>query len=152
LRAAGNCATGATRRPSNDGSGIALELRRAGPRRIEVEARFSLEKSAVAARHLQAVLVLFEDGLVSAVPRGENQGRTLHHDRVVRYWSPGNLDGDAARQAITRSIDLPPEWNAAQLGVAAFVHEPGSGEVLQAVALPACIPAHDLSAEASRHD
>jgi hypothetical protein len=129
------------RRPAR--AGIALELRRTGPRRVEVEARFSLEKSAVAARHLQAVLVLFEDGLVSDVPRGENRGSALHHDRVVRYWSPGNLDGNAERQAITRSVDLPPEWNAAQLASAAFVQDADSGEILQAVATPGCRQAQD---------
>jgi hypothetical protein len=120
---------------------IALTLRPAGPRRIEVEAQIvpiAPPKSAVAVRPLRAALVLYENQLVSAVPRGENRGATLQHDHVVRYWSAAELGGGAGPQQVARVVMLPPAWNAAQLGVAALVEDTERGEVLQAVSMPAC--------------
>ena len=38
-------------------------------------------------------------------------------------------------------IRLHPDWNAAKLSVAAFVEDLQTGEVLQALALPGCMPA-----------
>ncbi|MBI5786113.1 MAG: DUF1223 domain-containing protein [Rhodocyclales bacterium] len=118
--------------------GISLAMRPAGPRRIEIEAQFTPQESAVAARHLRAVLVLYENRLVSVVHRGENRGATLHHDHVVRYWSIAGLGGGTEQQKVARAVVLPPEWKAAQLGVAAFVEDTERGEVLQAVSMPAC--------------
>lgn len=118
--------------------GISLTMRPAGTRRIALEARVARQESAVAARHLRAVLVVYENRLVTDVPRGENRGATLHHDHVVRYWSVAGLGGGAGPQNVARTVGLPMEWNAAQLGVAAFVEDTERGEVLQAVSMPAC--------------
>lgn len=76
-------------------------------------------------------LVVFEDGLQSAVTRGENAGRSLAHDRVVRLSVPPGpwTSGLALEQAVTLPADLKPE-NA---GVAAFVQS-SDGRVLQASA------------------
>ena len=75
-------------------------------------------------------VAIFENGLSVAVTRGENAGRTLAHDFVVRalYTVDGN--------ELTRTIAPAPEWNLANVGVAAFVEDARTGEILQAVALP----------------
>jgi len=118
---------------------ITLAMRGTGPREAEIEAVLTLPTPKPATRRLQGVLVLYENQLVSEVPRGENRGTTLHHDHVVRHWSPRELDAGAERQQWRSVVKIPRGWTAAQLGVAVFIQDAGSGEVLQAVAMPACL-------------
>lgn len=80
-------------------------------------------------------VAVYESGLASRVGAGENRGATLRHDFVVReWWGPVALDAAGAaalvRQADARAL--------ARGGVAAFVQRRRTGEVLQALALPAC--------------
>jgi len=78
-----------------------------------------------------------ESGLASKVERGENAGTTLAHDHVVRQWiGPFPLNGGTARAQ--RRTALPPAWNRARLDVVAFVADPRSGAVLQAVSAHQC--------------
>jgi hypothetical protein len=53
---------------------------------------------------LQVVVV--ESGLVDHIPSGENSGRTLHHDNVVRSWITGPLDAAALTLPIPDDVDL----------------------------------------------
>jgi hypothetical protein len=77
----------------------------------------------------------YENGLVNRVGAGENRGATLNHDFVVReWWGPFALDG-AGEAALERVLPAPP---LARGGVAAFVQNRRTGDVLQALALPAC--------------
>jgi hypothetical protein len=87
-----------------------------------------------------AYLAVYENRLVSHVDAGENAGTTLEHDYVVRRWiGPLNLGprGLDVHETI-RVAALAADARAEQLGVVAFVQDGRSGEVLQAVALPAC--------------
>ncbi|HEX4462268.1 MAG TPA: DUF1223 domain-containing protein [Polyangia bacterium] len=80
-------------------------------------------------------LAVAESGLVSHVGAGENRGRTLRHDHVVReLYGPF----DAARP-LQQTIAVAPAWNRAQLALVAFV-EDDRGEVLNAVQLPLSAP------------
>jgi hypothetical protein len=86
---------------------------------------------------LQVALV--QDKVVSKVTAGENGGRTLRHDFVVRQWlapQPLGRDGNAA---LTRVLPLPNGAPAGDFAVTAFVQSAG-GEVLQAFSLPVCPP------------
>lgn len=84
--------------------------------------------------------MLFEDKLISEVKAGENHGVSLQHDRVVRFWSaPVALDVKSGRATWKQNINLPADWKRANLGVAALVQDTRQGQVLQAVAMPACI-------------
>jgi hypothetical protein len=77
----------------------------------------------------------YENGLTSRVNAGENRGATLNHDYVVReWWGPIALDG-SGEAAVQRSLAAP---RVARGGVAAFVQNRRTGDVLQALALPAC--------------
>jgi len=59
---------------------------------------------------LRTLFVLTEDGLTSVVKRGENGGRTLHHDAVVRRLS---TSGEIA--------PIPADWRRDRLRVVAIV-------------------------------
>jgi hypothetical protein len=71
----------------------------------------------------QLFLAVWQDGLEVEVPRGENAGRRLRHEHVVRQFVAGRQN--AAELALPERAD----------GVAAFAESP-DGEILQAVALP----------------
>jgi hypothetical protein len=77
----------------------------------------------------------YENGLSNRVTAGENRGATLQHDYVARqWWGPLALDATG-----TASIARPVSGQRiASGGVAAFVQSRRTGEVLQALALPAC--------------
>jgi hypothetical protein len=73
--------------------------------------------------------------LSNRVTAGENRGATLDHDFVVReWWGPLALDA-AGSASLARPVGAQP---LARGGVAAFVQSRRTGEVLQALALPAC--------------
>ena len=65
---------------------------------------------------------------------GENRGATLTHDYGVREWWSHSTPDTAGNLAVERSLPKPP----ARGGVAAFVQSRRTGEILQALALPAC--------------
>ena len=73
-------------------------------------------------------VAVFETGLSTPVGRGENGGHTLQNDYVVRALErAGRLSkGGAAASHHTSSLRLSKDWNAAHLGVAAFLQDPGS--------------------------
>ncbi|MBV8667301.1 MAG: DUF1223 domain-containing protein [Burkholderiaceae bacterium] len=81
-------------------------------------------------------LALYETGLSSKVAAGENGGRTLHHDYVVRDWL-GPLATSLNGQEVSRMLTVPTAAIHRKLGVAAFVQD-SRGDVLQAVALSYC--------------
>ena len=76
----------------------------------------------------------YESGLSNRINAGENRGKTLNHDFVAReWWGPLALDaaGDAAFE---RPLEARPLGRG---GIAAFVQNRRTGEVLQALALAA---------------
>jgi len=113
---------------------LALGLREPQPGSFEVRASGSVlgrEDRAEAVLYLAA----YENGLSNRVTAGENRGVTLHHDFVVReWWGPIALDA-AGGVELVRKVTARGVTNG---GVAAFVQSRRTGEVLQALALPAC--------------
>ena len=87
--------------------------------------------------HASIAVALVQDGLASDVKAGENAGKRLAHDRVVRQWrvSPAALDaaGEAKKHFV---LALPAE--AGPLSIVAFAEDAATGAVLQAVSLPLC--------------
>jgi hypothetical protein len=81
-------------------------------------------------------IAVYENNLKSQVNAGENSGRELKHDYVVREWfGPYPLGNEHAWQ---RTIPLKAEWKNRDAGVAAFIQNRRSGEVLQALKLGFC--------------
>ena len=83
-------------------------------------------------RGAQLYLALYENRLVSRVTAGENAARTLRHDYVVRTLAGPFAPGDTRHR-----FKLRPDWQAGQLGVAAFVVD-ADGRTLQALARTGC--------------
>jgi hypothetical protein len=95
---------------------------------------------AAETKNVVAYLAAYENKLATDVKAGENRGHRLEHDFVVREWiGPIGFGGDAMLQE-KRALPLLPGANPRHLGVAAFVQNRATGEVLQALMLPACSP------------
>lgn len=114
---------------------ITLHVTQEQPTALKVMAQVSVPEAA--ARQDAALYVaLYENQLQSVVTAGENSGHTLHHDFVVRQWfGPQTLDAQGML-AFQRHLHLDTTWKAQDLGLAAFVQNHRTGEVLQALALP----------------
>ena len=76
--------------------------------------------------------LVYENSLSTDVKRGENRGKTLHHDGVVRYMSrPQGLQIDNRHR-----IAIDPDWQGENVGVAVMVTSPGDVHFVQAVHTP----------------
>ena len=116
------------------GGQIALHLEPSGSF-VKVSADVTVPET-LHGRSLDLMLVVFERDLTTPVGRGENGGRTLHDDYVVR-----SLDRAAQLAANgpekthhAASLRLSKDWNASRLGVAAFLQDPKSLEIRGAAA------------------
>jgi hypothetical protein len=86
----------------------------------------------------QAYLVVYENNLANAVTAGENRGKQLRHDFVVRALAgpfPVDTRGVAA---FVHRFPLDPAWKSTDLRLASFVQSRQSGDVLQALEVPVC--------------
>jgi hypothetical protein len=115
---------------------IALALDTRSRDAFEVEATAVLE-AAVPWADMALYLGAYENKLVSEVKAGENRGRTLPHDYVVLQWT-GPFDFKGAKLLERQRLALLPKAVPAHSGVVAFVQNKATGEVLQALMLPAC--------------
>ena len=121
-------------RPARADISLGIEPLEGGVR-IDASARVPDPKRRSAAA---LYLAVYQNKLRSRVEAGENEGRTLRHDFVVRDWV-GPIDfAPDGRLRDRRSLALPPGAAASGAGVAAFVQDRGTGEVLQALLLPSC--------------
>lgn len=99
---------------------------------LQVEASSSMDTTPAV-----LFLALTESGLSSSVSAGENSGRTLAHEHVVRrLLGPLNLTGQGLE--ITRDLGLETSWNKARLGVVAFIQSTRDGRVVQALSVQHC--------------
>ncbi len=90
---------------------------------VQVEAT---TPDAVKAGKLDAIVVVYESGITTSVRRGENSGRTLENDYVVRRLERAfsfKPEAGATRQGRV-TIDLDKAWTASNVGVVAFLQDP----------------------------
>ena len=114
---------------------------------IELAANRQLDKARVDVRvsvpdardraHAQVVVALVQDGLVSQVTAGENRGKRLMHDHVVRQWHAEHLSDTSGVMREQLSFDLPADGGP--ISFVALAEDRQTGEVLQALALPFCM-------------
>lgn len=92
-----------------------------------------------AARNQTAVDVLLavtEDGLSSSVSTGENGGRHLLHDAVVRKLTViGTINPEDVAFSAQPSVDIPGKWNRKALHGVVFVQERSTRRVLGAASV-----------------
>lgn len=111
---------------------------------VDVNARFTSRTNTTDS--LNAYVAVYENALTSQVRAGENNGTTLHHERVVRQWiGPVPLAAGSAQihheirldgaDASDGALDSAP---AGKYGVVAFVENAATGEVLQVAELAMC--------------
>jgi hypothetical protein len=80
-------------------------------------------------------LAVYEDGISTKVTRGENAGRTLTNDAVVRQLTHvATLDGKPLDRRVRLTLD--PSWKRDRLGVVAFVQEPKTRRVYAVASAP----------------
>ena len=113
---------------------LSLDTRRADA--FEVTAAAEL-RGAAPSPEIAVFLGAYENKLVSEVKAGENRGKALPHDYVVLQWA-GPLEFKAGRLAERHVLPLLPGAVPRHSGVVAFVQNRATGEVLQALMLPAC--------------
>ena len=127
-----NTVAAANRQPS----GAEIDLRvEPGTQGFSISAEVLVAQTALRPQ-AEAWIAVFENGLSSRVSHGENAGRQLYHDFVVRELiGPFALDRQGRaqiRQATHNSAD----WNAVNVHVAVLVQRKDNGEYLQAVVAP----------------
>lgn len=101
---------------------------------------------AMADRDTAGIYVaVYENGLTTDVRSGENRGKKLAHDFVVREMT-GPLALDAAGiVSFEQPLPVPGGGKTARLHVAAFAQDRATGTTLQALALPYCLNVQDIS-------
>ena len=79
----------------------------------------------------EVLLAITEDGLKTEVTKGENQGRTLQHDGVVRQL---RTLGAVAKGEFATTVDLSanPNWNPNELKYVVLVQQKHQGAILGA--------------------
>ena len=83
-------------------------------------------------RRAHAHVVIYESGITREIGAGENRGKTLKHDFVVRHLSAPIALRHGANHAV-REVGIPAHWNKRNLGLAVIVLDPGTGQTVQAV-------------------
>ncbi len=83
-------------------------------------------------RRVDVLLAITEDELKVQVPRGENAGKSLEHQRVVRRLKILETIDTSATQtfATATTVRLQPEWNRDRLRAVVFLQDRESRRVL----------------------
>jgi hypothetical protein len=83
----------------------------------------------------QVLLAVTEDDLSTEVKGGENKGRVLKHDAVVRSLEPV---GSLSQGRFDKIVKVPakPEWKKPQLRALVLVQDKSSGAILGAAEIP----------------
>jgi len=107
----------------------------------EVNGDITLKASAQAvkpadAKDTDVFIALYENKLVSQVKAGENSGRELKHDYVVREFFGAYQISN--QNEFSKNFTLKPEWKGRDAGAVIFVQNSQTGEILQSLALKFC--------------
>lgn len=93
------------------------------------------------AKNADVFVAIYENKLASQVNVGENSGRELKHDYVVReFFGAYQINN---QNEFSKNFTLSPEWknrgyNLENLGAVIFVQNSQTGEILQSLALKFC--------------
>lgn len=86
-----------------------------------------------APRRAAVMLIVVERGLGNHVPRGENRGKTLRHDEVVRaHHDLGRIGRETSR---TTTVQMPEEIDPAMASLICIVHDPVTMEIVGAASV-----------------
>lgn len=88
------------------------------------------------AENMHVYVALYQNGLQSVVNAGENRGRTLKHDYVVRKLYGGYTLND--KSMFSKAFALSSKWNGRDAGAVVFMQDKTTGAIIQSLALPFC--------------
>ena len=88
------------------------------------------------AKNADIFIAFYENKLVSQVNAGDNNGRELKHDYVVRDLLGAYQFSNT--QEFSKNFTLPPVWKNREAGAVIFVQDSRNGEILQSLQLPFC--------------
>ncbi len=100
----------------------------------ELHINLASDLSAARLEDVELYIAVLENNLSSDVRDGENEGKKLQHDYVVRQLS--SLYSQTKYQKYLEKkhiITLEPEWKKQDLSIVAFAEDTKTGEILQAV-------------------
>lgn len=129
LAATGSRAAGAMIRASITGEDGQQKLR------VEID-RIDPSRRGTA----RAYWAIYENRLSSRVSAGENRGKRLEHEAVVRHLAGPFSTGPTGALDISQPLRRNHDWKIGDLHLAVFVQDAGNGETLQALSLPWCMP------------
>jgi len=88
------------------------------------------------AKNSEVFLAVYENKLATKVNAGENSGRELRHDYVVKELFGAYRMNN--KNELSKNITLGDKWQKRDAGVVVFVQDSRSGEILQSLQLPFC--------------
>ncbi len=91
-------------------------------------------------RTAQTYWAIYENRLSSRVTAGENRGKRLEHEAVVRHLAGPFSPGPAGTLDIEQPLRRNHDWKIGNLHLAVFVQNADNGETLQSLSLPWCMP------------
>lgn len=113
---------------------ISADARRL-PKGLAVEVRATVADAVAGSEPLDVVVAIVENGLVTAVTDGENEGETLHHSAVVRKLeSIGTMPAGAGGFTKRVSLSVDRGWTPSRLEIVAFLQERKSRRIVGATA------------------
>lgn len=113
----------------NDRTRVELESFEQHADEIKVNVRVVHEQE-LSTKGLVLRVVLFENELTTPVRRGENSGRTLRNDHVIRWMSkPLPLAGASPAESHRVIVPARNDWVRSNIGVAAIVQDPSTLEI-----------------------
>ena len=87
-------------------------------------------------KNADVFVAIYENKLASQVNAGENSGRELKHDYVVReFFGAYQLNN---KNEFSQNFSLSKEWKGRPAGAVIFVQDNRNGDILQSLALPFC--------------
>lgn len=103
---------------------VAIEKVTPDARGVSLDLSASLNSSSPVSSG-DVYVVLFESGVTTAVKRGENSGRKLTNDYIVRSLTKGfSIRKGSATETHSLTIPIDPSWQRKAIGVAAFIQDP----------------------------
>ena len=88
------------------------------------------------AKNTDVFIALYENKLVSQVKAGENSGRELKHDYVVREFFGAYQISN--QNEFSKDFNLNADWKKRDAGAVIFVQNSQTGEILQSLSLKFC--------------
>ncbi len=118
-----------------DSTSIKIEVEQT---RIEHRVRVALRAHNADSTSAHVFLALFQNGLNSDIKAGENAGKKLYHEFVVRELEGPLPVAPGASLEREFEFDIDSFADPSSLGFAVFAENTTSGENLQAMAVPLC--------------